>query len=281
MTEDFRGGLRDGLPIGLGYFPVSFAFGILAVSGGLSWWQGTLLSLLNLTSAGQFAGLELMLGGGTLWEMVISQVVINLRYSLMSITLSQKVDGSVRGLRRYLFPYNVTDEIFGVAAARNSVSYTYWRGVRILPILGWTLGTLCGALLGSVLPQPLLDAMGAMLYAMFIAIVVPVAKKNRPVLWAALIAILLSCLGTYLPQWIPALSEAQPSSGMRVILCAVIASALMALLKPVPSEEEASSGTGQTGGELLHPESSQTSENLPHPESALADEETSGSEVEL
>ena len=123
-----------------------------------------------------------------------------------------------------------------MAAARNSVSYTYWRGVRILPILGWTLGTLCGALLGSVLPQPLLDAIGAMLYAMFIAIVVPVAKKNRPVLWAALIAILLSCLGTYLPQWIPALSEAQPSSGMRVILCAVIASALMALLKPVPSE---------------------------------------------
>ena len=95
MNNDLREGLRDGLPIGLGYFPVSFAFGILAVSGGLTWWQGTLLSLLNLTSAGQFAGLGIMTAGGGLMEMAVSQVVINLRYSLMSITLSQKADESI------------------------------------------------------------------------------------------------------------------------------------------------------------------------------------------
>ena len=150
--KDFQDGCRDGLPIGLGYFPVSFAFGILAVSAGLTWWQGTLISLFNLTSAGQFAGLSIMAAGGTMLEIAISQVVINLRYSLMSITLSQKVDDSVRGIRRYIFPYNVTDEIFGVASAcagkGKSVSYSYWRGVRILPVIGWTLGTLTGALLG-------------------------------------------------------------------------------------------------------------------------------------
>lgn len=236
MNNDLREGLRDGLPIGLGYFPVSFAFGILAVSGGLTWWQGTLLSLLNLTSAGQFAGLGIMTAGGGLMEMAVSQVVINLRYSLMSITLSQKADESIRGLRRFLFPYNVTDEIFGVSSARPSVSYRYWQGVRILPVVGWTLGTLFGALLGSVLPQNLLNAMGAMLYAMFIAIVVPVARKSRPVLLASLLAIALSCLGTFLPQAVPALAAFKLSSGMLVIVCAVISSLVMALLFPVKEE---------------------------------------------
>ena len=239
--KDFKDGCRDGLPIGLGYFPVSFAFGILAVSAGLSWWQGTLISLFNLTSAGQFAGLSIMAAGGTMVEIAISQVVINLRYSLMSITLSQKVDDSVRGIRRYIFPYNVTDEIFGVASARagegKPVTYSYWRGVRILPVIGWTLGTLTGALLGSVLPQGLMNAMSSMLYAMFIAIIVPVAKKKRPVLLAILIAVALSCLFTFLP----ALSKLSISSGMAVIICAIIASLIAAVLFPVEESEAADS----------------------------------------
>ena len=193
--KDFSDGCQDGLPIGLGYFPVSFAFGILAAEAGLSWWQGTMISLFNLTSAGQFAGLTIMAAGGTLLEMAISQFVINLRYSLMSITLSQKVDSSVHGIFRYLFPYSVTDEIFGVSSARASkgkpVSYHYWRGLRVLPVVGWTLGTLTGALLGSVLPQDLMNAMSSMLYAMFIAIIIPVAKKDRPVLIAIILAVFL------------------------------------------------------------------------------------------
>ena len=199
--KDFQDGCRDGLPIGLGYFPVSFAFGILAVSAGLTWWQGTLISLFNLTSAGQFAGLSIMAAGGTMLEIAISQVVINLRYSLMSITLSQKVDDSVRGIRRYIFPYNVTDEIFGVASARagkgKSVSYSYWRGVRILPVIGWTLGTLTGALLGSVLPQDLMNAMSSMLYAMFIALLLPHVRGNaRLGLLVLLTALINWALGT-------------------------------------------------------------------------------------
>ena len=239
--KDFSEGCRDGLPIGLGYFPVSFAFGILAADVGLTWWQGTIISLFNLTSAGQFAGLTIMAAGGTLLEMAISQFVINLRYSLMSITLSQKVDGSVKGIFRYLFPYSVTDEIFGVSSGRASagkpVSYSYWRGLRILPIIGWTLGTLTGALLGSVLPQDLMNAMSSMLYAMFIAIIIPVAKKNRPVLIAIILAVILSCGFTFLPSAIPALSKLSISSGMAVIICAVVASLIAAALFPVREEE--------------------------------------------
>ena len=253
--KDFQDGCRDGLPIGLGYFPVSFAFGILAVSAGLTWWQGTLISLFNLTSAGQFAGLSIMAAGGTMLEIAISQVVINLRYSLMSITLSQKVDDSVRGIRRYIFPYNVTDEIFGVASAcagkGKSVSYSYWRGVRILPVIGWTLGTLTGALLGSVLPQDLMNAMSSMLYAMFIAIIVPVARKKRAVLLAILIAVALSCLFTFLPNAVPALAKINLSSGMAVIICAVAASLLAAVLFPVEEAETAVS-EARPEGEVPH-----------------------------
>ncbi|MBO4886758.1 MAG: AzlC family ABC transporter permease [Firmicutes bacterium] len=251
--KEFSDGCRDGLPIGLGYFPVSFAFGILAAEAGLSWWQGTIISLFNLTSAGQFAGLTIMAAGGTLLEMAISQFVINLRYSLMSITLSQKVDDSVRGIKRYLFPYSVTDEIFGVASARRrsfagnpsasvsstgDVSYSYWRGLRILPVAGWTLGTLTGALLGSILPQDLMNAMSSMLYAMFIAIIIPVAKKNRPVLIAIILAVILSCGFTFLPRAVPALAKLSISSGMAVIICAVVASLVAAALFPIREEAD-------------------------------------------
>ena len=242
--DDFLRGLRAGLPIGLGYFPVSFAFGILAAAGGLYWWQGTIISLMCVTSAGQFAGLETMLAAGSLLEMAASQLVINLRYSLMSITLSQKVDESVRGIRRFIFPYSVTDEIFGVASTRKSVSYSYWHGLRVLPVLGWTLGTLSGALLGSVLPENLLNAMGAMLYAMFIAIIVPVAKRRRPVLCACLIAIGLNCLLSLFARWFPRFPL---SSGMRVIISAVAASLLMALISPQGDTKEKESRAAEAG----------------------------------
>ncbi|MBO6159690.1 MAG: AzlC family ABC transporter permease [Firmicutes bacterium] len=230
--SSFGQGLRDGLPIGLGYFPVSFAFGILASSGGLSWWQASLISLLNLTSAGQFAGLDILLSSGTLMEMAISQVVINIRYSLMSITLSQKVDASVGGYFRYVFPFNVTDEIFGIAATRPSISRSYWRGIRVLPIVGWTLGTLMGALLGSVLPEALMNAMSVMLYAMFIAIIIPICKKEMPVLIACLIAVCLNTLLTY----VPFLKNLGLSSAMGVIVCAVLSSLICAVLFPRPME---------------------------------------------
>ena len=234
MHQDLRRGLRDGLPIALGYFPVSFTFGILAVSGGLSFWQATLISLMNLTSAGQFAGLSIMTAGGPLVEMALSQLIINLRYSLMSISLSQKVDGSVRGLARWSFPFSVTDEIFAVSAARpEPVTQRYWAALRILPIAGWTLGTLCGALLGAVLPQRLLEALGIALYAMFIAIIVPAARRDVHVCLACVLAVAFSCVFFFTP----ALSAV--GSGFSVIICAVAASSAAAVLFPVGEEEGA------------------------------------------
>ena len=144
----FHEGLRDGLAIGLGYLSVSFSFGILAVASGLSWWQAGLVSLTNITSAGQVAGVGIMASSGGLIEMMISQIVINLRYSLMAISLSQKTDKSMTSLKRALLAYGLTDEIFGVAASKeHEVGSKYFFGLTVLPVIGWVLGTLLGAVL--------------------------------------------------------------------------------------------------------------------------------------
>lgn len=225
-------GLKDGLAIGLGYFPVSFTFGILAVGQGLSWWQATFLSLLNLTSAGQFAGLDIMAQGGSLIEMALTQLVVNIRYSLMSIVIGQKADDTTDGWHRFLIPYTMTDEIFGVAAGKGQpVGFPYWVGLSTLPVIGWTAGTLAGSLLGQVLPQRLSDALGIALYAMFIAIIIPAAKKYRPVWFCIVVAAALACLF----HFIPFLSSV--SSGFTVIICGVSSAALCAWLFPVKEEE--------------------------------------------
>ena len=226
-------GIRDGTPIALGYFPVSFTFGILAASYGFSWWEATLISMLSLTSAGQFAGLGIMASGGSLLEMALSQLVINLRYSLMSISLSQKVDRTVRGLYRWILAFGNTDEIFAVAMSQQgSVSRRYLFGLILLPFLGWSSGTLCGAVLGAILPARLESALGIAIYGMFIAILVPAAEKSRPVLMVVAIAALLSCLFNY----IPGLNRI--SSGFTIIICSIMASAVGALLFPVKKEED-------------------------------------------
>ena len=228
-------GIKDGIPIALGYFPVSFTFGILATSYGFSWWEATLISMLNLTSAGQFAGLNIMHAGGGLIEMALSQLVINLRYSLMSISLSQKVDQTVRGIYRWALAFGNTDEIFAVASSQQgAISRRYLFGLITLPFLGWTSGTLCGALLGAILPARLEEALGIALYGMFIAIVVPAVKRSRPVLMVVAIAALLSCLFYY----IPGLNRI--SSGFTIIICGVVASAIGAVLFPIADDGDGS-----------------------------------------
>lgn len=231
--QRFVKGIRDGIPIALGYFPVSFTFGILAVSYGFNWWEATLISMLNLTSAGQFAGLNIMHASGGLIEMALSQLIINLRYSLMSISLSQKVDQTVRGIYRWILAFGNTDEIFAVASSQQgAISRRYLFGLITLPFLGWTSGTLCGALLGAILPARLEEALGIALYGMFIAIVVPAVKRSRPILMVVAIAALLSCLFYYIP------GLNQISSGFTIIICGVVASAIGAILFPVPDEDE-------------------------------------------
>lgn len=227
-------GIRDGIPIGLGYLSVSFAFGIFAVGTGLSVWQTVLISLLNLTSAGQLAGVPIIAGGGSFIELAMTQLVINLRYSLMSVSLSQRLGESVRLRDRFIISYANTDEVFAIASGRGEMlGRRYLYGLIIPPPLCWTLGTLLGAVCGNILPVILTAALGIAIYAMFVAIVVPVIKTNIKAAMAVGVAIILSCLFNYTPvlNKIP--------SGFVIIICAVVTSVIFALLAPIPDDEEA------------------------------------------
>lgn len=229
-------GIKDGIPIGLGYFSVSFSFGILAVTNGFSILQTLLISMTNLTSAGQFAGITVIASMGTMVEMAITQFIINLRYSLMAISLSQKVNRKFSGISRAILGFSITDEIFAVAVSRKEVSRKYFLGLAILPYIGWSLGTLFGAVCGNVLPQIISEALGIALYGMFIAIVVPDMKKNSRVSIVVAIAIVVSCVLYY----VPALSFI--SSGFSVIISAVIAAAVGAVLSVKYEDRRKTSG---------------------------------------
>ena len=221
-------GLKDGLPIGLGYFSVSIAFGVSAIQAGLPVFAAVAISLTNLTSAGQLAGLSVIAAAGSLMEMALTQLVINLRYALMSISLSQKMDDAVRFPQRLLIAFGNTDEIFAVASGQSgTITAPYFYGLMTLPILCWTGGTLVGALAGTVLPAAILSALGVAIYGMFVAVIVPKAKKSLKVAAVALgAAALSSCIA-----WIPAFSFI--SAGFSIIICAVVAAALGALFAPV------------------------------------------------
>ena len=223
----FRRGIHAGLPIGLGYFSVSLSFGILAVSYGFTWWQAVLISMVCVTSAGQFAGIGIMCSPGQYIAMLVSQLTINVRYSMMGVSLSQKVDSSIGKAWRWILGFFITDEIFAVAAAEQELSRSFFLGLTVLPYTGWALGTLCGALVGNLLPERLMNALCIALYGMFVAIVVPVAKKEKPVLAVVLLAMTVSCLFT----WLPGLKEI--SSGISVSLCAIVAAATGAAIFPV------------------------------------------------
>lgn len=229
--QDFQYGLRDGVPIALGYFSVSFSFGIMALKGGLSVLQAAITSLTNMTSAGQFAGLQIIIAGGTLFEMAVTQLIINLRYALMSLSLSQKLSGNVTLWQRFVIAFANTDEIFAVAMSHNrELTFSYMVGLQILPIIGWTSGTACGAVAGSMLPAAINSALSVALYGMFLAVVIPAAKKARPVLLMALLAAAISCILYYVPLF------QGVSAGMSIIICTVVASIVGAIIFPVGEE---------------------------------------------
>lgn len=231
--KQFIQGIKDGSAIGIGYLSVSFTFGLAAVSSGLQWWEALLVSMMNLTSAGQFAGITIMAAAGTYIELALSQLVINLRYALMSISLSQKVDRDFHAGKKALLGFAVTDEIFAVAMSREGeVSSSYFAGLSVLPYLGWTFGTLAGAVCGNILPQNVSDAMGLAIYGMFIAIIIPAMKKDSRILKITLLAIVFSFALYYLP------GLKNISSGFAVILCAVAASAVGAIFFPMEEEKQ-------------------------------------------
>ncbi len=229
----YRHGLRDGVPIGLGYLSVSFGFGIAVVSAGLHPLIALIISMTNETSAGQVAGLSIILAAGPLLEMALTQLIINVRYSLMAISLSQRLDQSFSTPWRMLLAFSITDEIFAVASTKQErVGVRYFAGLSTAPYIGWTMGTLLGALAGTLLPDILRNSLGLMLYGMFLAIILPPARRERGVLFAVCVAVGLSCTFYYVPLF------DFLSSGFALIISAVIAAALAALIFPVSSPAE-------------------------------------------
>ena len=231
MKGNFLRGMSHGIPICLGYLSVSFGFGILAVSkAGLSVFQASVISASNLTSAGQKAGIDVIAAAGTLIEMILLQLTINIRYSLMALSLSQKLDRRFTTPHRLLASYGITDEIFAVCSAQKTpLTPAYMYGMILISAIGWVTGTALGAAAGELLPLAVSKAMEIVLYGMFIAIIIPPAKKQHSVLFVVAMAAALSVIFRYA---LPMVSE-----GFAIIISAIAASAAAALIFPVKDEE--------------------------------------------
>ena len=227
-----HGGLKAGFPIGLGYLSVSITFGIMAISAGLHWWQALLISMLTLTSAGQVASLSVIVNPGRYLELLISQSTINVRYCFMSIALSQKTDSKFKGIYKWLLGFFITDEIFAVAMTQKKVSRSFFLGLGVLPYVGWALGTFVGAILGGILPESVMIALGLAIYGMFIAIIVPPMKEDKTIIVAVVISILFSCSFYYIPYL------NQVPTGITISICAVVAALICAFLFPLKEEVE-------------------------------------------
>ncbi len=231
-------GIRDGVPIGLGYFAVAFALGINASAATITPWQAWLMSILNVTSAGEAAAIALLGVGTTYVELAFTQLVINIRYLLMSCSLSQKIAPETSVLHRLLIGYGVTDEIFGISmAVEDKLSPYYSYGAILVAAPAWAFGTLLGALMGNILPAAVTSALGVALYAMFLAIILPPARKSRVIAGLVGISMLASA----------ALSLACThfawtgfTEGFRIITLTVVISLIAALAFPVKEQAEES-----------------------------------------
>ena len=232
MTDNLTRGLKAGVPIALGYLSVSFAFGMKAVSSGLTVLQAVLISMLNMTSAGQVAALPLMAAEASLGEMALTQLTINLRYALMGLSLSPRLDRSMGTLQRMIFAFADTDEIFAVSASQEGkVGKYFLYGLMLTPWAGWSLGTFLGAAAGTLLPAFVRNALGIALYGMFLAIILPPARKSRAILAVISVAAVISVLLHYFVSWM--------SGGFAMILAALAASVFGAVFFPIPENADA------------------------------------------
>lgn len=224
---NFKYGLKRSIPIGLSYLAVSFAFGVLAIRG-VTPLVAAIISFTNLTSLGQFAGMKLIIAGASYIELIGTMLLINLRYLLMSISLTQKLVPNIPMWKKMIFSFGVTDETYAMAIdEKENLTASYMFGLMVLPILGWTTGTILGALGAQIFPEKLVEALNLALYAMFISIIMPELKKSKPVLFVVLVSISLSCIFEYVPY------INKIMIGARIILCTIISSILGAILFPI------------------------------------------------
>lgn len=231
-TQAFKDGIRDGIPIALGYAAVSFALGIAARNHGLSWIEATVMSLLNNTSAGEFAALEQIQINAPLIELALIQLIINLRYLLMSCALSQKIAQETSFWHRLAIGFDVTDEIFGISIAYpGKLNPFYSYGAMMVSIPCWAFGTCMGVLLGNALPASIVSALSVALYGMFIAIVIPPARESRVLAGVVLVSMASSILFDLLPmpEWM--------SGGMKIIFLTVVISLGAAVLFPIQEDQ--------------------------------------------
>ena len=226
--NNVRMGFRDGIPIAIGYFMMSFAFGLFAMSYGLSAIEAMLISMFNLTSAGQIAAVPIIAEAGSLITLALTQIIINARYSLMSISLSQRLGKNVRLRDRFLIAFFNTDEVFAFCCTKGTkIGRKYIYAISIVPYLCWILGTLVGAIAGKFLPTVIINALSVLLFAMFIAIIMPGVKASFTTALCVISAALLSSAFYF----IPLLKEM--STAAVIIVSAVAVSVVFALVAPI------------------------------------------------
>ena len=229
----FLRGMKDGLPIGLGYLAVSFALGIAAKNAGMTAFQGFLMSWLGMASAGEYAAITVIGASASYLEMAVVTLITNARYLLMSFALSQRLSPETTLPQRLLIGYSVTDELFGIAIHQpKPLDPLYSYGSYAVAIPMWAAGTALGIIAGNILPLRVVSALSVALFGMFIAVIIPPAKENRVVLLFVLLSFAASFAASRLP-WISALS-----GGTRVILLTVLLAGIAAAAFPIKDEED-------------------------------------------
>lgn len=228
--SDFLYGMKKGIPIALGYFAVSFSFGVMAITG-ITPLMATIISATNVTSAGQYAGVNLIIEHAPYFELFLALLLINIRYSLMSLSLTQKLDDTIPVGIKLLIGFGITDEIYAVSITdSHKITAKYMFGLISLPFVGWVLGTAVGAFGAQFINKDLLDAMGIALYAMFIAIIIPDARKTKPIFLVIAIAVALSSAFYY----IPVIKEI--GLGFKIIISTIVAAIIGAIFFPIKEE---------------------------------------------
>ena len=227
-SKVFVEGLRDGVPIGLGYFAVAFSLGIVARNAGLTPLQGFIASFFNLASAGEYALFTAIQSSASFLEIALITLVVNARYLLMSCALAQRFDPTTPMIHRFGVGFGITDELFGIAISRpGTLNPVYSYGAFFVAVPLWSIGTSLGIIAGNFLPARVVSALSVALYGMFLAIIIPPAKKNLTIA----IAVCVSFLASYICGIIPFVKEL--SGGTRTIILTVVIASVVAIVKPI------------------------------------------------